>query len=167
MTRRIALSTFAALLGALVLSTGLARADVGKKTQKALSGTILLTEKVLPTDMADNAATVKAYKGMAKKSFTHTVDDGVPTWRFHYMAFLKASPKTTSLSFDFYTDDKEKLYVADKRFTGIDPKLRILSGFMTISEDDNVAKGRSYVVKLTGKVRGKERVFATTKVSFK
>ncbi|MBT8493487.1 MAG: hypothetical protein KJO07_10555 [Deltaproteobacteria bacterium] len=156
-----------AVLVAVALVGGTASADIGKKVRKRLAGKILITEKALPTGLDDDNATVKKYKSLAVKTVKHEVVQGIPTWNFHYTAFLKTAPKVSNLAFDFYTTDKKPLYVADKRFTGVDPKIKILSGVLTINEDDNVNKNRTYVIKLTGKVRGREKVFATTKVTFK
>jgi len=152
---------------ALMLGATTASADIGKKVRKRLAGKVLITQKALPLGLDDNDATVKKYKALAVKSVTHKIVDGIPTWSFHYTAFLKAPPKISSLAFDFYTTDKKPLYVADKRFTGVDPSLTILSGVLDISEDDNVNKNRTYTIKLTGKIRGREKVFATTKVELK
>lgn len=152
---------------ALVLCalTSVAHGDVGKGVQKALRGKILITDTPLPAAGEDDKKTIKQYKAAHKKELAHDVVDEIPTWRFHYTAFLKKAPKTTALAFDFYNSKRQ--FVADKRFTGIDPKLKILSGFLAMNEDDNLNKGQTYVVKLTGKVRGREVVFATTKLTLK
>ena len=72
------------------------------------------------------------------------------------MAFMKKKPPATELSIDFYTQDKEKLYVANKRLAGIDKSLTLLQSKLEISEDDGLKKGGSYTVKLTAQVRGKD-----------
>ena len=157
-----------AVVAAVALMTSAALADgIGKNVKKRLAGQVLITSKALPTGLDDNNATVKKYQSMVVKEVKHEMVQGIPTWSFHYTAFLKTAPKTSNLAFDFYTTDKKPLYVADKRFTGVDPNLTILSGVLTINEDDNVNKGRTYTIKLTGKVKGKEKVFATTTLTFK
>ncbi len=156
-----------ALLVALVAALGVAHADVSKKVEKAFRGQILITDAPLPPSGETDAQTINAYKKAKAKTLKSTDDDGTAQWSFLFTAFLKKAPKTGSLSMDFYTDDKDKLYVADKRFVGIDPKGTILSGQVAITEDDGLVKGRTYVVKLTGKVKRKEVVFAKAKVTMK
>jgi hypothetical protein len=63
------------------------------------------------------------------------------------------------LKLEFYTDDKDKRYVADKQLDGVDPKSAVLTGDISINEDEGLAKGKSYVVKLTA---GKAIVATTT-----
>jgi hypothetical protein len=153
---------------ALVLTAiGTAHADVSKKVQKAFRGDILITQGPLPEVAGDDAEVISAYKKARAKSLKHTESDGVAEWSFDYTAFLKKQPKITSLSVDFYTADKDKLYVANKGLMGIDPNLPILSGTLTINEDDGLNRGRTYLVKITGKVRGRDVTFAETKVTMK
>lgn len=159
-------------IGALTLALtfallGTAHAGVSKKVQKVFRGQILITDGPLPEATGDDAATVSALKKARVKELKHTELDGVAEWSFDYTAFLKKKPKTSSLSVDFYTADKAKLYVANKGLMGIDPNLTVLSGTLTINEDDGLNRGRTYIIKVTGKVKGREVTFAETKVKFK
>lgn len=157
-----------AIAFALVASFGVAHAeDVSEKVQKALRGQILITNSQLPPSGETDAQTINAFKKARAKSLASTEVDGVAEWAFLFTAFLKKAPKTTALSLEFYTDDKKKLFIADKRFQGVDPKGKILSGRVNISSDDGPVKGRTYVVKLVGKVKRKDVVFATTKLTMK
>ena len=156
-----------ALVAALFTVFGVAQADVSKTVEKAFRGQILITDTPLPPAGETDAQTINAYKKATAKSLKSTDDDGTAQWSFLFTAFLKKAPRTEALSMDFYTDDKDKLYVADKRFVGIDPKGTILSGQVAITEDDGLVKGRSYVVKLTGKVKRREVVFAQAKLTMK
>ncbi|MCG8416999.1 MAG: hypothetical protein MJE77_03520 [Proteobacteria bacterium] len=149
---------------AFIAALGTAQAEVTKKVQKTFRGQILITDAPLPTGGATDAETISAFKKARAKSLKHVESNGVAEWSFLFTAFLKKPPKVTSMSVDFYTADREKLYVANKRLLGIDPKVPILSGSLSISEDDGLVRGRTYMVKLTGSVRGKEVVFAETKV---
>lgn len=142
-------------------------ADIGKGAQAAFRGDILFSAKPLPTDIEDDKEAIQTYKKLRQTTLTSTEVEGVPTWTLHYTAFLKTAPKTSELAIDFYTDDKEKLFVANKRFNGVSPDLTILSGTTTMSEDDNLNKGRDYLVKVTAQVKGREVVLATSKLSLK
>jgi hypothetical protein len=153
---------------ALVASTlSLAGADVTPKVQKAFRGRILITPNGLPDARSTDDETIALFKKSNASKLEGTKnDDGVSQWSFQFTAFLKTAPKVTSLSFDFYTDDKEKLYVANKGMMGVDPAMDIISGSLSINEDDGLVRGKRYIIKLTGKVKKKEVVFAETKVKF-
>lgn len=138
------------------------------KIDKAFSGEILISDDALPApDPDDEAGTIKAYKAARKTVIEGNVVEGVATWNFHFTAFVKTKPKTSSLTLEFYTDDKEKLFVADKRLQGADPNLSILASTVNISEDENLNRGRKYVLKLVAKQGKKSVILATTKLSTK
>ncbi|MBX3159948.1 MAG: hypothetical protein KF773_28525 [Deltaproteobacteria bacterium] len=100
-----------------------------------------------------NAEKLKEVVGEANEDVTY--------WHFHYTAFLNRSGDTR-LKMEFYKDGKT--YAADKRLENIDPKSGVLTGEISISEDDGLAKGKSYVVKL---VTDKDVVVASTPLVFK
>lgn len=144
---------------------GPAEAGLSKKVQKTFKGQILITDSKLDLEAeGTDAETIRYCKKKQAKVIKGSDDaEGVYTWSFHYTAFFKSKPKVSTLSFDFYTDDKERLYVANKKIAGVDALLT-LQGQIKISEDDNLNRNRSYVIKLTGEVKGKEVVYATTKI---
>lgn len=153
---------------ALVIATsGLAHADLSKKVQKALTGQIIITDGPLAQEGASDAETIAAFKKANLKEVKHTEVEDVAEWTFDYTAFLKKPPKVSNLSIDFYTADREKRYVANKGLMGVDPNLPVLTGTLTISEDDGPTRGKTYVIKITGKVKGKEVTFAETKLKLK
>lgn len=160
------------LLIAAGLIAGLAssaEAQFSKKVESTFKGKILITESALDLERGDDDKQVIAHckkKQLATlKSFEG--GDGVNTWAFHYTAFLKKKPQATTISFDFYTDDKERLYVANKKMTGIDPVLTTLQGRIVISEDDGLNPNRKYIVKIAAEVKGKEVILAEAKVATK
>ena len=164
MKQLIGTTTVAFVLAAL----GTAHADVSEKVQKSFRGQILITDGALPGASATDAATISKYKQVKLGQLKHvSEEDGVATWHIDYTAFLKKAPKVRQLSFDFYTDDKEKLFVANKGLMGIDPLLKIVRGNLSINEDDGVNRNRSYIIKLTGKVGKREFTFAETKLELK
>ena len=156
------------LTGAVLLAGAkVGNADVSQKVQKAFRGSILITTETLPDRVDSDAETIELYKKANATYLDHKDSDGVATWSFHYLAFFTKSCGTDTLSFDFYTADKEKLYVANKGLMGVDPKLQVLSGALSITEDEGLNPGRDYIVEITGEIRGKEVVFAKTKLKFK
>lgn len=160
--------TGALALAFVITTVDSAQADVSQKVQKAFRGKILITDGPLPNARSTDSATIEHFKKAQLTEIKHTSEeDGVRQWDIDYTAFLKKAPKVRSLSFDFYTADKSKLYVANKGIMGIDPKLTIMNGRLSINEDEGVNRGRTYVVKLTGTVKKREVVFATAKITLK
>jgi hypothetical protein len=155
-----------AALALVLVAGGTARADVSESVQKKFRGQILVSAEPLPETAADDAEQVRALKKAAITVVAH--GPGEPTvWRFHFMAFMTKKPGATQVALDFYTDDKKKDFVAQERLAGIDPALTLLHSQVELSEDDGLTAGRSYVVKLTAEVKGKEVVLATTKLRTK
>ena len=145
-----------------------AHAGKATKIDKAFRGQIIISDDALPApDGADEQATIKSYKSLRKTVIVSAKTDGVASWSFHFTAFTKTKPKTSNLTLEFYTDDKEKLFVADKRLNGADPNLSILASTVQISEDENVNRGRKYILKLVAKQGKKDVTLATTKISTK
>ncbi len=139
-------------------TAGVAHADLSKKVIAAFKGQIVVTAAEVEPGASDKA-TIDAYKKARLKEVKGEPNaDEVVAWRFFYTAFLK-STGATDMKLEFYQGDK---YVANESLTGIDPRSTVLSGEIDINEDEGPTKGKSYVVKLVGQVRGKEVVFATT-----
>jgi hypothetical protein len=135
---------------------------------KAFKGKLIISEDALPAPDLENAkATIKEYRAQSLKTITGNVVDGVATWNFHFTAFFKTKPKSGNLALEFYTNDKEKLFVADKRLNGADTSLKILASTVRISEDENLNRNRKYIVKLVNNVGKKTIVLAETKIATK
>jgi hypothetical protein len=156
--RSIPFLFFAALL---IGAPAIAHADLSKKVIAAFKGQIVVSEGEAPSG-ADDKETIAAIKKAQLTTVTGEKNaDDVTVWRFHYTAFLnKAAP--TSLKMVFYSDDKEKRYAADQRLDGVDPKSPVLIGDVSITEDDGLNKGRSYVIKLVATSGGKDTTLAQT-----
>lgn len=149
---------------ALAIAAGAAGADVPVSVQKQLKGQIFISPEPLPQSADSDAALVKALKKAHKGELRSVKADGVATWRFHVLAFMSKKPGVSQVSLDFYLDDKSKAFVAQERLAGIDKGLTLLVAQVDLSEDDGLAPGKSYLVKLTAEVGGKEVVLATTKL---
>jgi hypothetical protein len=140
------------------------RADVPLAVQKQLKGQMFISPEPLPQSADSDAALVKALKKANQPELKHVTADGVATWRFHVLAFMKQKPGTSQISLDFYLDDKTHAFVAQERLAGIDKDLTLLDAQVDLSEDDGLAANKSYIVKLSAESRGKEVILATTKV---
>ena len=154
-----------------IMSTTAALAFVGiahgsgitKKVEKAFRGQVILTADGLPAAGSSDKETIKKIKA-ARITSVKRADDGSATpWTFTFAAFLKKKPNITTLSFDFYTRDKDKLYVANKRI-GVAGRATVIEGKFELSEDDGLKKGGKYVLKLVGEVKGRDYTFAQTEI---
>jgi hypothetical protein len=155
-----------ALIAGVALATP-ARADVSESLQKKLKGQLFLSDQAFDVAGDDDAAVVKSLKKQNKASLSHTEVSGTASWHIAFLACMSRKPGVSEVSLDFYTTGKKGEYVANKRLTGISPTLTLLSSEVDLSEDDGLNAGRTYVVKLTAQVKGKDVVLAQTKLSTK
>lgn len=123
--------------------TGVAAAEVSKSVIAAFRGQLVVTKGELPEGKNDKDTIAKIKSSKLAELAGETRDD-VTYWNFHYAAFLSKTGSTT-LKMEFYDG---KRYVADKRLDGIDPKSGLLTGQISINEDEGLTKGKSYTVKL-------------------
>jgi hypothetical protein len=151
----------AAILVALAatLPGGSASADMSKTLIAAFRGELVITKGDLP-EGKNEKETIARIKAERLKELTGEAHDDVTHWHFHYTAFL-TKPGATRLKMEFYTNGK---YVADNRLDGVDPKITVLSGDISINEDEGLSKGKAYVIKL---VTDKDVVVASTPLVMK
>ncbi len=147
---------------------GNVQADVPEAVQKSFDGRILITDQPLPKRGGSESRIISSFERahIAELSGTES-DEGIAAWEFYFTAFLKRAPKNSALSLDFYTDDADRLFVAQKRFLGVDPVLRIVASHVNIDENDGLLRGRSYLVKLTTTRKGRDITLAQTKLTTK
>ena len=156
------LMSTAALVAFAVGWSGIASADLSKNVITAFKGELVITKGELPEGKNDKE-TIAKIKGERLKELTGEAKNDVTGWYFHYTAFLSKTG-ATQLKMEFYTNDKDKKFVADKRIDGVDPKTPALSGDITIDEDEGLSKGRPYLIKL---VTNKDVVVASTPLVMK
>jgi hypothetical protein len=148
------------LAAALILGLGArpAHADLSKKVISTFKGKIVVTKAPVESAEDDKATVARINKDALKEVNGAQNAEDAWEWTFSYTAFLKKTG-TSSLKLEFYDGGK---YVADKSLSGVDPKLTVLEGDVTISEDDGLAKGKKYTIKLVGSEKGKEVVYAAS-----
>jgi hypothetical protein len=157
-------------LGVIALAlfwSAVARADVSPAVQKKFKGQILVSADAFPTSAADDAELIRQLKKAHTAVVTSAKGEGGAVWRFYFMAFMSHKPGATQVALDFYTEDKKKEFVAQKRLAGIDPTLTLLESQVELSEDDGLSPDRDYLVKLTTEVKGKDVILATVKLRTK
>ncbi|HVV88370.1 MAG TPA: hypothetical protein VHE35_35250 [Kofleriaceae bacterium] len=157
-SRRLFLTASLAAAASLSVGVPAARADMSKKVIAAFKGKILVTQGPLEQS-GDDKSTIAAFKKAAMTTIKGEQNgNDVQEWEFNYTAFL-TKPGATSLKLEFYNEAGQ--YVADQTLTDVDPKMTVLQGDISINEDDGLAKGKKYTIKLAGDVKGKEVIFAS------
>jgi len=150
----------AALIVTAVGGGGIASADVSAAVIKEFRGELLITKGDLPEGKSEKD-TIAKIKTERLKELAGEDKGDAKFWHFHYTAFLTKTG-ASQLEMKFFTNDKK--FVANNRLEGIDPKSAVLSGDISISEDDGLVKGKSYVIKL---VTDKDVVVASTPLVMK
>ncbi len=139
-----------ALLAAVVLGLGggvvarHAMADMSKPVIKAFKAQLIISKGELPEGKTDKD-TIAKIKAEKLSSVEGEVNEDVAYWNFHYTAFLTKTG-SSKLKMEFYRDGKQ--FSADKQLGGIDPKSTVLSGDISINEDEGLARGKTYTIKL-------------------
>jgi hypothetical protein len=162
--RLMSIAVRAALVAlvALTLWSDVAFADLSKNIITAFKGELVITKGELPEGKTEKD-TIAKIKTERLKELTGEAHGDVTYWHFHYTAFL-AKPGSTQLKMEFWTNDKDKKFVADNRLDGVDPKITVLSGEISINEDDGLVKNRPYLIKL---VTEKDVIVASTPMMMK
>lgn len=156
------LMTTAVLVAAAAAWGGIASADMSAAVIKEFRGELVITKGDLP-DGKNEKDTIAKIKAERLKELTGEAREDVVYWHFHYTAFL-TKPGASQLKMEFYTNDKNKKFVADNRLEGVDPKSMVLSGDISINEDEGLSKGKPYLIKL---VTDKNVVVASTPLVMK
>ena len=156
MTRTMSAAVFAVALAAS--SAQPVFADVSRTVISAFHGQLVVTKDELPEGKNDKD-TITKIKAAQLKTVEGTAKGDVTGWNFHYTAFLTKTG-ATHLKLDFMNGDK---LAADQQLDGVDPKSSVLTGDISIDEDEGLAKGKSYVIKL---VTSNDAVVASTPLTF-
>ena len=142
MSRRI---TSAVVIAASLLASSLASADLSRPVISAFAGQIVITKDELPEGKNDKD-TIGKIKAVQLKELVGTeLSKDNTQWHFHYTAFLTKGG-SSSLKLEFLKEGRA--LSADKQLSEVDPKRNVLSGDITIDEDEGLAKGKSYTVAL-------------------
>lgn len=159
MNRRQMLSASLLATGLLAGALGgLAHAELSKPVIGAFKGQLVITDGELPSGKNDKD-TIAKIKAAKLASVTGQANEDVTYWNFNYTAFLSKTG-ASKLRMEFYNG---KNLAADKHLDGIDPKSGVLTGDIAINEDEGLAKGKTYTIKL---VAG-SAVVSQTQLTFK
>jgi hypothetical protein len=140
MTRTMSAAVFAVALAA---SAQPVFADVSRTVISAFHGQLVVTKDELPEGKNDKD-TITKIRAAQLKTLEGTAKGDVTGWNFHYTAFLTKTG-ATHLKLDFMNGDK---LAADQQLDGVDPKSSVLSGDISIDEDEGLAKGKTYTVQV-------------------
>ena len=140
MTRTMSAAVFAVALAA---SAQPVFADVSRTVISAFHGQLVVTKDELPEGKNDKD-TISKIKAAQLKTVEGAAKGDVTGWNFHYTAFLTKTG-ATHLKLNFMNGDK---LAADQQLDGVDPKSSVLSGDISIDEDEGLAKGKTYTIEL-------------------
>jgi hypothetical protein len=158
MSRRV-MSATALAVAFVVATTTASFADMSRGVISAFKGQLVISKGELPVGKNDKDTIAKIKKEQLKE-VTGQASDDVTSWYFSYTAFLtKTGAK--NLKMEFLKGGK---LAADKQLDGIDPKSGVLTGEITINEDEGLAKGNTYQIQL---VNGSGAVVAKTTLVMK
>ena len=118
-------------------------ADVSRTVISAFHGQLVITKDDLPEGKNDKD-TIAKIKAAQLKSIQGTPKGDVTGWNFHYTAFLTKTG-ANHLKVEFLNGEK---LAADQQLDGVDPKSTVLTGDISIDEDEGLAKGKTYTVQV-------------------
>jgi len=118
-------------------------ADVSRTVISAFHGQLVVTKDDLPEGKNDKD-TIAKIKAAQLKSVEGSPKGDVTGWNFHYTAFLTKTG-ATHLKLEFMNGDK---LAADQQLDGVDAKSSVLTGDISIDEDEGLAKGKTYTVQV-------------------
>jgi len=130
---------------ALLCAGGVANADLSRNVISNFRGQLVISKDELPEGKNDKE-TISKIKTAQLKELAGTKNDDVVFWHFHYTAFLTKTGNA-KLKLEFIKDGKLS---ADQQLDGIDTKSSVLSGDISINEDEGLAAGKTYTVQLLG-----------------
>ncbi|MEO8840879.1 MAG: hypothetical protein ABI591_13080 [Kofleriaceae bacterium] len=138
-------SITAVTLAALMAAGGVASADLSRGVIANYRGQLVITKDELPEGKTDRD-TISKINAVRLKSLEGAKNDDVVFWHFHYTAFLSKTGSST-LKLEFLKEDGKTL-AADQRLEGVDTKSSVLTGDISINEDEGLAAGKTYTVQL-------------------
>jgi uncharacterized protein YccT (UPF0319 family) len=147
---------FAAIAG---IEQRVAEADLSKGVIAAFKSQLVISDADLPEGKNDKE-TIAKIKAAKLSALTGEAKEDVTYWHFHYTAFLSKTGNS-KLKLEFYNG---KQLSADQQLDGIDPKSGALTGDISIDEDQGLAKGKTYTIKMVG---ANDAVVASTTLTMK
>ena len=152
-------SLSAAVLAVLCAASP-ASADLSRGVISSFRGQLVISKDELPEGKNDKE-TITKIKAAQLKELVGQENGEVTYWHFHYTAFLTKTG-SQALKLEFLKDGKN--LSADQRLDGIDAKSSVLTGDISINEDEGLAKGKTYTIQL---VTANDAVVAKTVLTMK
>jgi hypothetical protein len=157
MSRRL---TSAVIVATALASGSIASADVSRAVISAFSGQFVVTKDELPEGKNDRDTITKIKAVQLKELVGNEVSSDNTAWHFHYTAFLTKTG-SSALKLDFLREGGA--LSADKQLSDVDPKRNVLSGDISIDENEGLTKGKTYTIELLAG----SSVVAKTTMTFK
>ena len=134
----------AAVFAAVLAAGGVANADLSRGVISNYRGQLVISKDELPEAKTDKD-TITKINGVRLKTLEGAKNDDVVFWHFHYTAFLSKTG-AQNLKLEFLKEDGK--LSADQRLEGVDAKSGVLTGDISINEDEGLAAGKTYTVQL-------------------
>lgn len=144
MSSRRMMSAAALAVAVVAATTAPVFADFSKSVTSSFRGQLVISKDELPTGKNDKDTISKIKKAQLKEITGAPTGEDVQGWNFHYTAFLSKTGAKT-LKMQFLSGNQLS---ADKQLDGIDPKSAILTGDISINEDEGLTKGKTYSIRL-------------------
>jgi len=136
----------AAVFAAALVAGGAARvayADLSRGVISTFHGQLVVSKDELPEGKNDKESITKI-RAATLTTVEGAKNDDVTFWHFHYTAFLTKTG-SAKLTLEFMKDGK---LAANQQLDGIDPKSNVLTGDISINEDEGLSPGKTYTVQL-------------------
>jgi hypothetical protein len=124
-----------------------------------LPGSLVVTREAVDT-------TQKDFEKDLKQKSVKTVSKDGDKWSFHFVAFLKKSPGSKAVNLVFYDPTHKNEPVNHVELTTT-PGAKIMQSEVVLGEDLGLKAGKTYDVRLTRLIGGREEIYARTQLTLK
>jgi hypothetical protein len=149
-------------IGAAPSAHAKAKVDVSENVLAAFRGKLVLSKDAVATSGGDKEVIARLKAAQLRELVGTNGEEGA-SWRFHFTAFPKKLGEST-FKVQFISGENDHRFAADTTLTGLDTASPVLSGDVSISESQGLARGKAYLVQL---VTEKGEVVAKTSAIFK
>jgi hypothetical protein len=155
-------SVLVLVLAALLAGGAVVRAELSDPVIAAFRGKIILSRGPIPEGTSAKETIARLKAAQLRELTGATSPDGA-VWRFHYTAF-PGKPIDGGLKVRYISGEKDHRFAAESMVLVIDPKSGVLSGDLTINENQGLERGKAYVIQF---VNDKDEIVAKTSAVFK
>jgi hypothetical protein len=150
------------VVAAYLAAAAVAHAALSDAVVAAFRGKIVLSRGPIPEGASDKETIAKLKAAQLRELGSTTGPDGA-VWRFHYTAFPKKLGDG-GLKVQYISGEKDQRFAAESTIPVIDPQSGVLSGDLSMNENQGLSRGKAYVIQF---VNDKDEVVAKASAVFK